>query len=254
MLSANALREKSTVLPTEMLKRALSLTLKKMDWLLRKNPPPKPRNWSGLKHYSFWHEPWATSKIIRNLGSYSSFIPSFQECLSWVPSKSTPRPPPKSQSSSPLKHSHVAFLTTFLEGFHFNPKESAQSHATHNGPGPMAENARNTEVSSIFVHRTPGKYIIFWFWQDHRASLPVRSHHFWCKHWPVGGKRMKEQLRECMSSSFLSILNDSVGKAGMWSTWAVQMLLVALSLRMCCSLVWRARRYTSFPVASLVQE
>lgn len=34
-------------------------------------------------------------------------------------------------------------------------------------------------------------------------------------------------------------------------TCAVQMLLVALSLRMCCSLVCRASRYTSLPAASL---
>lgn len=34
-------------------------------------------------------------------------------------------------------------------------------------------------------------------------------------------------------------------------TCAVQMLLVALSLRMCCSLVCKASRYTSLPAASL---
>lgn len=34
-------------------------------------------------------------------------------------------------------------------------------------------------------------------------------------------------------------------------TCAVQMLLVALSLRMCCSLVCKASRNTSFPAASL---
>lgn len=37
-------------------------------------------------------------------------------------------------------------------------------------------------------------------------------------------------------------------------TCAVQMLLVALSLRMCCSLVCKASRYTSLPAASLKYE
>jgi hypothetical protein len=35
------------------------------------------------------------------------------------------------------------------------------------------------------------------------------------------------------------------------SAWAVQMLLVALSRLMCCSLVCKARRYASWPLASL---
>ena len=35
------------------------------------------------------------------------------------------------------------------------------------------------------------------------------------------------------------------------STWAVQMLLVAFSRRMCCSRVWRARRKAGLPWASL---